>query len=77
MYTYDSQGYTTPVERADISVKPRVYPCYHIYVTLSIVVYSTAHNYLGITALQVRYYTVRHYKIGLTFQRLRKRQLNS
>ena len=37
--------------RADISVKPRARPCSNIYVTLSIIVYSAARNYLGITTL--------------------------
>ena len=68
----DSQRH--PRESTDISVKHRARPCYNIYVTLSIVVYSAAHNYPGITTLQVRYYTVRGYHIGLAFQKLRKRR---
>ena len=45
------KGAQRPRESADISVKPLARPCYNIYVTLSIVVYSTARNYLGITTL--------------------------
>ena len=46
-----------PRENADISVKPWAHPCYHIYVTLSIVVYRIACNYVypGIIILQLRY----------------------
>ena len=52
------EGMQHPREGADISVKLRTCPCYNIYVTLSIAVYSIAHNYPGITALQVKYYAV-------------------
>ena len=38
-----------------------IYIHYNIYVTLSIVVYSDARNYPGMTTLQVRYYIVRSY----------------
>ena len=34
--------------------------------------YSIACNYQDITILQVRYYAVTHYYIGLTFQKLSK-----
>ena len=57
-----------------ISKTPEHIPCYNIYVTLSMVVYSAAHNYLGITTLQVRYYAVRGYHMGLASQKLRKRR---
>ena len=45
------KGAQRPRESADISVKPRARLCYNIYVTLSIVVYSAARNYPGITML--------------------------
>ena len=38
------KGAQCPKECADISVKPRVCPCYNIYVTLSVLMYSIAHN---------------------------------
>ena len=40
-----------PKESADISVKPQAHSCYNIYVALSIVVYSAACDYPGITML--------------------------
>ena len=45
------EGTHHPRKCADISVKPQAHPCYNIYVTLSIVVYSIARNYPGITTL--------------------------
>ena len=47
-----------------ISVKLRARPCYNIYVTLLIGLYSIARNYPGITTLQVRYYAVKRYHWG-------------
>lgn len=38
----------------DMSVKPQACLCYDIYVALSIVAYSMAHNYHSITMLQVK-----------------------
>ena len=64
-----------PRESADISVKPRARLCYNIYVTFSVVVYSDARNYPGVTTLSVRYYAVRGYHIGLTSQKLRRRRV--
>ena len=46
---------------------------YNTYVTLSLVMYSIACKYPGISTLQVRYYAARSYHIGLTSQKLRKR----
>ena len=67
------KGAQRPRERVDLSVKPQAHPCYNIHVTLSIVVYSTALNCPGITTLQVRYYVIRYYYIGLMSQKVRKR----
>ena len=53
-----------------VAIKPQAHLCYNVYVTLSIVVYNIAHNYWGMTTLQLRYYTVRCYHISLTFQKL-------
>ena len=50
MYMHDLEGAQRLRESADISVKPRARPCYNIYVTLSMVLYSFAHIYHGITA---------------------------
>ena len=44
-YTNDPEGVQHPRESADISVKPLARPCYKIYVTLSLVMYSIAPNY--------------------------------
>ena len=62
-----------PRESIDMAVKLQGHLCYNIYVTLSVVVYSIASNYLGITMLHVRYYMVRYYHIGLMAQKLKKR----
>ena len=45
------EGAQHPRESADISVKPQACPCYNIYVTLSVIVFSAACNYPGITTL--------------------------
>ena len=71
---HDPEGAQRLRESVDISVKPQARPCYNIYVTLSVVVYSFAHIYGGIIALQVMYYTVRRYHISLTFQKVKKRR---
>ena len=48
---------------------------YNIYVTLSIVLYSTAHNHPGITTLQVRwYYKIKCYNVDFMSQKLKKMQ---
>ena len=68
------KGAQHPRESTDISVKLQARPCYNIYVTLSIVVYSINGNYPGITTLKVRYYVVKYYYTNLTSQKLRKRR---
>ena len=45
------EGAQRPRKSVDISVKPQAHPCYNIYVTPSIVMYSAARNYPGITTL--------------------------
>ena len=68
------KGTQHPRESVDISVKSQARPCYNIYVTLSIVVYSIDRNYPGTTTLKVRYYVVKCYHTSLTSQKLRKRR---
>ena len=68
------KGVQCPRESVDISVKPPAHPCYNIYVTLSIVMYSIIRNHPGITMLQVMDYAVKRFHNDLMSQKLRKRQ---
>ena len=63
IYMHDPEDAQCPRESADIPVNPRARPCYKIYVTLSLVVYSIAHNYQRQTTLHARYNVVRRYHI--------------
>ena len=59
-------------ESVGIPVKLLTCLCYNVYITLSVIVYSIAHNYPRITMLQVGHHTVRCYHIGLMSQKLAK-----
>ena len=60
-------------ESMGVLVESQIHPCYNIYVTLSIVVYSIAHKHSGIATSQVRNCVARSRYIVLTSQKLRKR----